>query len=61
MATTLWRIGNAPGGDKDTNWLPSPKGGPFRVTFRIYSPAQQLVDEFFAMTLALPSLDPVVS
>ena len=53
----IWVQAEAPGGDKDTNWLPSPKGGTFRVTFRIYSPVQQIVDEFFAMTLALPPLE----
>ena len=29
---------DAPGGDLDRNWLPSPKDRPYRVTFRIYSP-----------------------
>ena len=57
----IWVQGEAPGGGKDTNWLPSPKGGPFRVTFRIYSPVQRLVDEFFEMTLALPPLEPIAS
>ena len=55
----IWVQADAPGGTRNTNWLPSPKGGPFRVTFRIYSPVQQLVDDFFAMTLALPPLAPV--
>lgn len=57
----IWVQADAPGGARNTNWLPSPKGGPFRVTFRIYSPAQRLVDEFLAMTLALPPLEPMGS
>lgn len=55
----IWVQADAPGGARDTNWLPSPKGGPYRLTFRIYSPVQRLVDEFFAMTLTLPPLEPV--
>ncbi len=55
----IWIQGEAPGGAKDSNWLPSPKGGPFRVTFRIYSPVQRIVDEFMALELALPPLEPV--
>ncbi|MDP2148103.1 DUF1254 domain-containing protein [Parvibaculum sp.] len=57
----IWIQADAPGGARNTNWLPSPKGGPFRVTCRIYSPVQKLVDEFLAMTLALPPLEPVDS
>ncbi len=57
----IWVQADAPGGTRNTNWLPSPKGGPFRVTFRIYSPVQELVDEFLAMTLALPPLQPVMA
>src|SRR3546814_21049520 len=38
----IWVQADAPGGARNTNWLPSPKGGPFRVTFRIYSPVQTL-------------------
>lgn len=55
----IWVQSDAPGGTRNTNWLPSPKGGPFRVTFRIYSPVQELVEEFFSMTLALPPLQPI--
>ncbi len=57
----IWVQAEAHGGAKNTNWLPSPAGGPFRVTFRIYSPVQKIVDEFFAMTLALPPLELVAS
>jgi hypothetical protein len=57
----IWVQGDAPGGAKDTNWLPSPSGGPYRVTFRIYSPVQRIVDEFMALELALPPLEPGAS
>ena len=33
---------DAPGGDMDVNWLPSPKG-PFNVILRAYWPKQELI------------------
>lgn len=37
-------ISNAsPGGDKEANWLPAPKG-PFNVILRVYWPKQDLID-----------------
>jgi hypothetical protein len=32
-----WIIRQAPGADKEANWLPAPKG-PFNLTMRIYAP-----------------------
>ena len=35
----------SPGGDKESNWLPSPaKGGPLGVTMRLYAPKPQALD-----------------
>ncbi len=53
----LWIQPDAPSEDKMKNWLPSPEGRPFRVTFRIYSPTPDVVEEFYAIDLALPPLE----
>ena len=48
----------APGGDLDRNWLPSPEGRPYRVTFRIYSPTAETTQSLYDRQLALPPLEP---
>ena len=34
----------SPGADKQANWLPAPKDGPFTLTLRIYSPRAEVMD-----------------
>jgi hypothetical protein len=48
----------APGGELDSNRLPSPEGRPFRVTFRIYSPKPETTQSLYDGELALPPLIP---
>ena len=52
----IWIQPDAPEEAKRGNWLPSPKGDPFRVTFRIYSPKDHIVESFYDIELALPPL-----
>lgn len=52
---------DAPGGDRDRNWLPSPKDRPYRVTFRIYSPTEETTQSLYDRRLALPPLEPVAA
>ena len=35
---------DSPGADKQANWLPAPKDGPFALTMRIYSPRREVLD-----------------
>jgi len=35
---------DSPGADKQANWLPAPKDGPFTLTLRIYSPRAEVMD-----------------
>jgi hypothetical protein len=37
---TIYVQHDPPGADKQGNWLPSPKTGPFNVIFRLYGPSQ---------------------
>jgi hypothetical protein len=39
----LWIAADAPGADRDANWLPAPKG-PFNLTMRIYAPRAGALD-----------------
>lgn len=57
----LWIQPTAPSVDKMSNWLPSPEGRPFRVTFRTYSPTQEVINELYALEMALPPLVPVTT
>jgi DNA sulfur modification protein DndE len=50
----LWFQAEAPEDGKAKNWLPTPPSGSFRVTCRIYSPTEEVVQELYAITLALP-------
>jgi hypothetical protein len=34
----------SPGEDKESNWLPSPKEGEFKLALRLYSPKQQVAE-----------------
>ncbi len=34
----------SPGGEKESNWLPAPAGGPFNLTVRIYWPTDAVLD-----------------
>jgi len=33
-----------PGADKETNWLPCPPSGPFKVAIRVYQPEEALLN-----------------
>jgi hypothetical protein len=39
---TLYFQNESPGKEKETNWLPSPKG-PFSVVMRLYLPRQEVL------------------
>ena len=47
----------APDAEHVSNWLPSAESGSFRVTFRIYGPAQETVDALYSISLAIPPLE----
>jgi len=40
----LYVQADSPGADKEGNWLPAPKDGPFALTMRIYSPRPAALD-----------------
>ncbi|MDX2417349.1 MAG: DUF1254 domain-containing protein [Xanthomonadales bacterium] len=44
-SVTLYVQNESPGKDKEANWLPSPKSGSFRVIFRTYMPAKEIVEQ----------------
>jgi hypothetical protein len=41
---TIYIQPDSPGKDKESNWLPSPKEGPFKLALRLYSPKKQVAD-----------------
>lgn len=41
---TLYIQGESPGKDKESNWLPSPKEGPFKLALRLYVPKKEVAD-----------------
>lgn len=41
---TLYIQNEMPGTDKETNWLPAPKDGEFRVALRPYGPKKEVAD-----------------
>ena len=41
---TLYVQNESPGADKESNWLPAPKGG-FNLTLRAYSPGQEIIEQ----------------
>ena len=34
----------SPGTEKEANWLPAPKSGPFKMALRLYSPEEKVID-----------------
>jgi hypothetical protein len=51
----IWMSQGDPGGERTANWLPSPKGKPFTVTFRAYLPRPAMLEGNFL----LPPLEAV--
>jgi hypothetical protein len=47
----------APGGERDRNWLPSPAGGDFKLTMRIYMPTADLVTAYRQSSLLVPPIE----
>lgn len=45
---TIYIQKESPGGQKETNWLPSP-GGPFRPILRLYQPRQEILDGSYVL------------
>jgi hypothetical protein len=41
---TIYIQSRSPGVDKESNWLPAPKEGPFKLALRLYIPKQPVVD-----------------
>jgi hypothetical protein len=41
---TLYIQSESPGADKESNWLPAPKEGPFKLALRLYIPKKQVAD-----------------
>jgi hypothetical protein len=51
----LYIQAESPGADKEANWLPTPKGGPFNITIRNYWPKASVLDGMYK----LPGIRPV--
>jgi len=45
---TIYIQADSPGGGRDGNWLPAPKGKPFSLTLRTYLPGKSIVDQTWA-------------
>ena len=41
---TIYIQPDSPGKDKESNWLPSPKDGTFKLALRLYTPKKQVAD-----------------
>ncbi|UCF21716.1 MAG: DUF1214 domain-containing protein [Gemmatimonadota bacterium] len=41
---TVYIQGEAPGREKDANWLPAPKAGPIKLALRLYAPRGSVLD-----------------
>jgi hypothetical protein len=39
---TIYMQSESPGQDKEANWLPAPKTGPFKVALRLYVPRESV-------------------
>jgi hypothetical protein len=42
---TVYIQANSPGKDKESNWLPSTKSGPFLLVIRTYMPEKEILDQ----------------
>jgi hypothetical protein len=42
---TIYIQSESPGKDKEANWLPAPKAGPFKVALRLYVPRKSVLEE----------------
>ena len=42
---TIYIQSESPGKDKEANWLPAPKTGPFKVALRLYIPQESVINE----------------
>ena len=43
-STIIYLQSASPGADKEANWLPAPKKGPFSVSLRTYGPSKETVE-----------------
>jgi hypothetical protein len=44
-SVTLYIQNDSPGKELEGNWLPAPKSGSFRLVFRTYLPAKEIIDQ----------------
>jgi hypothetical protein len=42
---TIYIQGEPPGKEKEANWLPAPKSGPFKLSMRLYVPSKSVLDK----------------
>jgi hypothetical protein len=42
---TIYIQSESPGEDKEANWLPAPKTGPFKLALRLYAPQKSVLNE----------------
>jgi hypothetical protein len=40
----IYMQSSSPGPDKESNWLPSPQSGKYKVALRLYVPKKQVID-----------------
>ena len=52
---TIYIQAENPGADKEGNWLPAPKTGPFKLSLRLYTPDEAVLNE----TWTPPAVQPV--
>jgi hypothetical protein len=45
----IWMSQQDPGGERSANWLPTPKGRPFTVSFRAYLPRPTMIEGSFLL------------
>ena len=45
---TLYIQNDSPGRDRESNWLPSPKAGKFKLALRLYAPKKEVADGAWA-------------
>jgi hypothetical protein len=41
---TIYIQSESPGADKEANWLPAPKSGPFKLAMRLYVPMEKVTN-----------------